>query len=149
MSPKLNGKGIKTQKTESGHLIPLNSMTMEYIEHIPEIVTYVDGPAPRADSVFEPELPEMKEQKEKPKPKTQEELMAEMIAKSDCTHEGKLVLYRQHTAKGIRYFPRCTFCGKRERYVSEGKIVKGEYKGTPNEVWTEADVINAIQWIED
>jgi hypothetical protein len=134
---------------------------MEYIEHIEEeeeediFKEAMTAPKPlmtipgREDSKFEPELPELKEQVEKPKPRTQEEMMAEMIAKSDCTHEGKLVLYRQHTAKGIRYFPKCTFCGKRERYVSESKIVKGEYKGTANEVWTEADVINAIQWIED
>jgi hypothetical protein len=82
--------------------------------------------------------------------KTQEELMAEMLEKSNCKHEpDKMVLYRQHTAKGIRYFPRCSFCGKRERYISESKIVKGEYKGTVNEKWTETDIADAIDWIED
>jgi len=152
MPVKLNGKGIKVQKTAGGHLIPLNSMTMEYIEYVQEEEDQSEGEIAertREDSQFEPELPEMKEQLEKPKAKTGEEIMAEMIAKSDCDHKGKLVLYRQHTAKGIRYFPRCTFSGKRERYVSESKIVKGEYKGTPNETWTESDIADAIDWLED
>jgi hypothetical protein len=156
MSPKLNSKGIKTQKTKSGHLIPLNSMTMEYIEHVPEdIICVLDigdgeiGELPRTDAA-DPVLPEQDKQEEKPKVKTQEEMMAEMLEKSNCKHEpDKMVLYRQHTAKGIRYFPRCSFCGKRERYISESKIVKGEYKGTVNEKWTETDIADAIDWIED
>ena len=145
MPIKLNGKGIKTQKTASGHLIPLNSMTMEYIEHVPE------------DAEEEPIVPEVKlapvikeETAEKPKRKTDEEQLAEMTAKSDCKHEPeKLELYIQHTAKGIRYFPLCSFCGKRERYVSESKIVEGKYKGTPNEKWTEDHIAHAKPWIED
>ena len=83
-------------------------------------------------------------------PKTVEEIMAETTAKSNCKHEPeKLELYIQHTAKGIRYFPVCSFCGKRERYVSESKIVDGKYKGTPNEKWTEEHIATALPWIED
>ena len=157
MSPKLNSKGIKTQKTKAGHLIPLNSMTMEYIEHIPEpeegeqfdLGEGVVGTVVRKDA-DEPILPRMDQVQQKPEPKTADEIMAEMMAKSNCKHEPeKLELYRQNTAKGIRYFPRCSFCGKRERYVSESKIVDGAYEGTPNEKWTSEDVANAIQWIED
>jgi len=76
--------------------------------------------------------------------------MADMTAKSNCKHEPeKMELYIQHTAKGIRYFPVCSFCGRRERYVAESKIMKGEYVGTPNEKWTEKDIANAKAWIED
>ena len=157
MSPKLNAKGIKTQKTASGHLIPLNSMTMEYIQWVPE----------KADEeiVKEPvlavekydwktdgrELEDMKQAEPKPAHRqTDEEIIAEMTAKSNCKHEPeKMELYIQHTAKGIRYFPLCTFCGKRERYVAESKIINGEYAGTPNEKWTSDDIANAKPWIED
>lgn len=93
----------------------------------------------------EPKLDTAQEQPEEPK----KDPLAEMIAKSNCKHEKeKLELYLQHTAKGIRYFPVCSFCGKRERYVSESKIVKGEYAGTPNEHWTEADIVNAKTWLD-
>jgi len=161
MSPKLNNKGIRTQKTKDGHLIPLNSMTMEYIEHIvePEAVNILNKEVAREamketiavrTDAKEPTLPKMDKQEAPPAPKTPDEILAEMTAKSNCKHEPeKLVLYRQHTAKGIRYFPRCTFCGKRERYVSESKIVDGKYAGTPNEKWTERDIVDAIDWIED
>jgi hypothetical protein len=58
-------------------------------------------------------------------------------------------MFIQHTAKGYRYFPVCKFCGKRERYVSEKKILDGKYAGTPNAKWTTDDIANAKPWIED
>jgi hypothetical protein len=88
--------------------------------------------------------------KEEPKTEEPEEKdpLAEMIEKSNCKHEPeKLVLYTQHTAKGVRYFPVCSFCGKRERYVSEKKIVEGDYAGTPNEKWTDEDIVNAQEYV--
>ena len=86
----------------------------------------------------------------KPTPSTPEEQLTKMMEKSNCKHEPeKMELYIQHTAKGIRYFPLCSFCGKRERYVAESKIVKGEYAGTPNEKWTADDIAHAKPWIED
>jgi hypothetical protein len=67
-----------------------------------------------------------------------------MIEKSNCKHEPeKLDMYMQSTAKGIRYFPVCSFCGKRERYVSEKKVRDGEI-----ERWTGDDIDNAKMWIE-
>ena len=156
MPPKLNNKGIKTQKTKTGHLIPLNSTTMEFIEHVPEAepnqVVAPLGLAPvEGDHIVDAQPVMIQDvQKEKPKEKTADEVLAEMTAKSNCKHEPeKMELYIQHTAKGIRYFPRCSFCGKRDRYVSESKIVKGDYVGTPNEKWTEADIAHAKPWVED
>lgn len=162
ISPKLNGKGIKTQRLASGHIIPMNSMTMEFIEMIPEVeegqqfdlgngvvVGEVIQPMMHGEEAILEPMSEHSEPMTLP-PKTADEIMADMTAKSNCKHEPtKLELYRQNTAKGIRYFPVCSFCGKRERYVSERKIVEGEYVGTPNEKWTSDDVANAIQWIED
>ena len=153
ISPKLNNKGIKTQKTRSGHLIPLNSMTMEFIEHVDE------PEESQATEVNEmPTLPKPKviaespkaEPEAKDKPKTQDEKLAEMLEKSNCKHEPeKMELFVQHTAKGIRYFPVCSFCGRREKYISERKVIDNGYVGTPNEKWTEADLANALPWVEN
>jgi len=156
ISPKLSGKGIKVQRTMAGHLLPCS--TMEMIEHIPEPVVEPSKtqeeedandmewanvqPIPTTEAFGQVVV-------EKPKKKTADELLAEMTAKSNCKHEPeKLELYIQHTAKGVRYFPVCSFCGKRERYVSESKINKGEYEGTVNGRWTDADIANAQPWIE-
>ena len=145
MPVALNSKGVKVKRLSTGALIPMNSTTIEFIEPVPEpeeeeieVTTAMDEVPPRLDKV-----------EHKPK-KTQEEIMAEMMAKASCKHEAaKLELYIQHTAKGPRYFPVCTFCGKRERYVSEKKVNDGDYKGTVNEKWTSEDILNAKAWTED
>ena len=162
----LTGKGIKVKRLSSGSLVPMNSTTMEFIEHVSEVeVNILNKPVAKeamkkTTEAVEVAVEEMGEnamgstkartpKEEKPKHKTDEEIMADMMAKSNCTHPPeKLELYIQHTAKGIRYFPVCSFCGKRERYVSESKITKVEYVGTPNEKWTEADIANAKPWID-
>ena len=131
ISPKLGAKGIRCQVSQAGHIIPLNSTTMEYIEHIEdeepkEIV--VEEPTP----IVEP----------KEEPKDPDEVLNDMIAKSNCTHEN-YSLYLQKTAKGDRYFPVCDFCGKRERYVSEKKVLDGAY-----EEWKYEDIENAKPWTE-
>jgi hypothetical protein len=151
IAPKLKGGGIRLMQMTGGHLIPLNSNTMEMIEHIEEKVANSPIVINKKQTMGITELPEeQKEQVEKPKVKTAEEVMADITAKSNCKHEPeKTELYIQHTTKGLRYFPVCNFCGKRDRYISESKIVKGEYKGTPNEKWTEKDIANAKPWIED
>jgi len=132
ISPKLGAKGIRCQVSHAGHIIPLNSTTMEYIEHIEE----------------EEEAPvyELKEEKndpvEKIEPKTPDETLNEILAKSNCKHENQS-LYLQKTAKGDRYFPVCDFCGKRDRYVSEKKVLDGEYTE-----WKYEDIENAKPWVE-
>ena len=132
ISPKLGAKGIRCQVSHAGHIIPLNSTTMEYIEHIEE----------------EEEVPvyELKEEDstpiEKVEPKSPDEVMNDMLAKSNCTHENQS-LYLQKTAKGDRYFPVCDFCGKRDRYVSEKKVLDGEY-----DEWKYEDIENAKPWVE-
>ena len=147
MGPKLNAKGIRTQVTATGHLIPLNSTTMEFIEHVPEPV-YVDEPMTEAEYDALPE--DQNVQVEKKPVKTQEELLAKITSKSNCKHEPeKMEMFIQHTSKGYRYFPVCSFCGKRERYVSEKKITEGGYAGTPNARWTADDIANAQPWIEN
>jgi len=134
ISPKLGAKGIRCQVSHAGHIIPLNSTTMEYIEHIEE----------------EEEVREMSTETLVPKqavepkvePKSPDEVMNDMLAKSNCKHENQS-LYLQKTAKGDRYFPVCDFCGKRDRYVSEKKVLDGEY-----DEWKYEDIENAKPWVE-
>ena len=147
MPVELNGKGIRVKKLRpSGHIVPLNSTTIEYIEQVVETLPE-DITITKTTATGPTEL-KLDKQEAKPK-KSQEELLAEMMSKSNCAHEPeKMELYIQHTAKGIRYFPVCSFCGKREKYVSERKIVEGAYTGTPNEKWTEKDLATAKPWIE-
>ena len=132
IAPKLGAKGIRCQVSQAGHIIPLNSTTMEYIEHIEE---------EQEEPVYEAEE-EKSDPVEKVKPKTEDEALNEMMAKSNCKHENQ-TLHIQHTAKGVRYFPVCDFCGKRDRYVSEKKVLDGEY-----EEWKVEDIDNAKPWIE-
>jgi hypothetical protein len=159
-----SNKGARMMRTKAGDILIFGGTNMSVIKPVwlemddddePNAIVIKKGTAVGMTEL-DPEvvaqveaLPRMDEQVETPKKKTQEEIIAEMTAKSDCDHKGKLELYIQHTAKGIRYFPRCSFCGRRERYVSESKIVEGKYAGTPNEIWTEEHIAHAKPWIED
>ena len=152
-------KGARMMRIKSGDILIFGGTNMSVIKPIWEEVEESEAKEQtRADIIaMEPNLiDEVAKSAERtgevnPEPKkTAEDIQAEMIEKSNCKHEPeKLELFIQHTAKGIRYFPVCGFCGKRERYVSESKIVEGKYEGTPNEKWTEADIAHAKPWIED
>ena len=154
IAPKLQQGGIRLYRTGSQSLVPLNSNTIELIEFVNDVP--IEKPAPQvkleqpAETAPEAEIktidPEpVVEVEEVPK----ELPMDKMLRLSNCKHEPEILeLYRQHTAKGIRYFPVCTVCGKRERYISESKVVAGEYAGTPNAKWTSDDIAHAKDWIE-
>jgi hypothetical protein len=152
IAPKLQAGGIRMYRTGKQCLIPLNSNTMELIEFVPEveaatpkrkIVTIVPKKPLPAEPEPDPQ-PEEEEEKTLGAEEREKNAMNRLIEKSNCKHDAeKLELYIQHTAKGVRYFPVCSFCGKRERYVSEKKIVAGEY-----ERWTEADIATAKPWVE-
>jgi len=135
ISPKLGAKGIRCQVSHAGHIIPLNSTTMEYIEHIEEEEEEVrEMPT---ETLVPKQTVEPKVESKSP-----DEVMNDMLAKSNCKHENQS-LYLQKTAKGDRYFPVCDFCGKRDRYVSEKKVLDGEY-----DEWKYEDIENAKPWVE-
>lgn len=164
---------VKMYRNPEGHYIVLSPSNLQMIKYYGD---ESDEPKPYVkQEKVETKVVEKPKVEEKPKKRTPEELaiiaevegklpketiptvdaeekkdpLAEMIEKSNCKHESsKLELYRQHTAKGIRYFPVCSFCGKRERYISEAKILEGAYAGTPNEKWTEDDIVNAKVWVD-
>lgn len=126
---KLTFGGLRLLKAGMNKLVPLNSSTIEFVEYVP------DAPVQEAPEVEAPvKEPEPEKQEPKPeseKPETAQEkndrLIGEMMAKSNChknKHEGQeLDWYYQDVsvgkskAKARRYFPVCTFCGVRERYV--------------------------------
>ena len=155
IAPKLQNGGIRLYKVRGKGFVPLNSATMEFVEHVPEPVVeekpivVQKAPVPTQSVIVEGGSTE-EEVQPKSLQERKDEAMSDLMAKSNCKHESeKMNLYVQHTAKGVRYFPVCSFCGKRERYVSESKILKGEYAGTLNEKWTEADIKTAQAWVED
>jgi hypothetical protein len=153
LAPKLQLGGVRLYRTKDQHLIPLNSNTMEMIENIPEVEDIIEAdvdPTPKAMNPGTPDpvpTPPVKAEDAKPESDIEakkQSALESMIEKSNCKHEPeKLVMYMQSTAKGIRYFPVCSFCGKRERYVSEKKVRDNQI-----ERWTGEDIDNAKMWIE-
>jgi hypothetical protein len=144
MAPKLQAGGIRMYRTGKNCLIPLNSNTMEFIESVPEDEPTVE-PKPETAAKKPVKLAPKPEEKTKGDQGREDDAMKELLEKSNCKHEPeKLSLYVQHTAKGVRYFPVCSFCGKRERYVSEKKIIDGEY-----ERWAQGDILTATPWTEE
>jgi len=147
IAPKLQGSGVRMyRQKDTGSLIPLNSNTIELIEHFEETIV-MEEPAPKEfeETIVNKTVVEAKEE-ESPEEK-QKRLEAELFAKSNCKHTD-MELYFSNSSKGKRYFPVCTFCGKRERYISLEKVKKGEYEGTPNAKWTMQDIMNAKAWLE-
>ena len=164
IAPKLQYGGIRLYRTSKGNLIPLNSTTIELIEKDEEEVfeVAVNEPQPESkveevteehatvehdekeDAPVEEAYPEKEEPK---KAETQQErqdrMMAEMIKKSECLHEGLQKMFYQETKAGKRYFPVCSFCGKRERYVSVKKIKDGKITD-----WTMDDLVTAKEYRE-
>lgn len=72
----------------------------------------------------EPETVDNAEPEEKKESVAEKEarLLDIMIKKSNCTHEGLEVLNKQTTTKGERYFPVCSFCGHRGRYIKKENL---------------------------
>lgn len=153
IAPKLQNSGVKLYRCGEHRqtLIPLNSNTMEMIEFVPEpeveeepVIVHKEtsmGISQVSDHIVE----DKQDHQEAPKESTEEKqkrMMDDLIAKSNCKHEDQS-LYIQHTAKGIRYFPVCLFCGKRERFVSEKRILDGEV-----DQWGPEDIKNAKVWVE-
>jgi hypothetical protein len=153
IAPQMQERGIRLVKLQNGWYVPVNSNSMEFIEYIPEELEIdkedkaIKESGVTAD-VVEKTAEEIK--KEESITERKKKALEEMMTKSNCMHEAeKLELYVQQTAKGVRYFPVCSFCGKRERYVSEKKILDGQYAGTPNEKWTAEDLETAIPYVEE
>jgi type IV secretory pathway VirB10-like protein len=92
-----------------------------------------DAPKPEPVVVEVPEVEET-EKKESIHEKEQR-LLKEMMARSSCTHEGLEVLHSQVTTKGTRFFPVCSFCGHRARYIKKDKL-------------TDEEMANATPWVD-
>lgn len=135
VAPKLLQGGLRLFAPYPGILIPLNSATIAMVEYEDEEI--IDDNC-EIEMEFEEEKLEAAEQEEKPVEKKsieekKEELMAEMVAKSNCKHENTEIYYQEvktgpRTNQKIarRYFPVCTFCETRERYVKADSLTDEE-----------------------
>jgi len=105
---------------------------------VPEDVVKEEDPNPDPEvveaEVVEEETPKLEIVPTMSKEAKDKEAMAEMLAKSTCTHK-EVSLHFQKTKKGTRYFPVCDFCGHRGRYIASDSV-------------TEEEVTNAIEWKE-
>jgi len=139
MSRLTNGGVRYWEQRSTGNIVLLTSNTMTLIEHIMEAKSDAVHTVEQDDPVADRDEKSIEEAR-----KLAEEKFME---KANCKHENKK-LYIVSTNKGDRYFPACTFCGKRERYVSPDKVKNGEYKGTGNAVWTMKDILEAKPYEE-
>jgi hypothetical protein len=130
---ELKQRGIRLMidaNDERRVIIPLNSNTIEFVEERIEKAEVVEEPEVEEELDEIAELKQIKKEakaaqdeveSKKDIEEKREEAMQELMAKSSCTHTDT-TLFRHDTAKGSRYFPVCTFCGKRERYVKADSL---------------------------
>jgi hypothetical protein len=153
LAPKLQLGGLRMFKPAPGVLIPLNSNTISLIEEIEDELTREEEELadklteklikeiPIAEAIEEVTAEEAIEEKTPLSMKEKKELiLAEMKEKSECTHEVMTYYYQEIMTgpKGKqksmkRYFPVCTKCGVRERYVKVDKL-------------TDDEILNARVW---
>lgn len=137
---RLRNAGVRFfDSREQNLIIPFNNATIEYME--PDMET------PRTVG----EMEATKEETEKPNEPTEDKdrmeernkMEKEFMDRANCRHKNddgstRRKLFYAETVNGRKYFPVCTFCGHRERYVGVQKIEDGN---DPN--WTTEDVTNA------
>lgn len=148
--------GFRYYKCIDGMIIPFNHNTIEFIEPI-EPTSVPEPEAPKKVEVVPEPTPEevqMKEEKEQGEAdrETKKERLAKMeeefMARANCKHKNgdgttKYVIRYVGTVNGRKYFPVCSFCGHRGRYVGVPKIEEGR---DPN--WTMEDIKNATPYEE-
>lgn len=118
--------GLKFTKLKDGDWIPLNSTTMEFIscQDMPKRkkIIYAD-PEEEAKVIVSQEIVQRVEEEKKSIEDRRKAELSELLAKSDCKHEGdKLSVFKSDSKKGVRYFKVCKFCGYRERFIKEADL---------------------------
>lgn len=134
---ELKQRGIRLMvdaNDERRVIIPLNSNTIEFVEERidkpevveePEVTEEIDEVAELEKIKAEAEAAQAEVESKKDIEEQREDAMKELMAKSNCAHV-ETTLFRHDTAKGSRYFPVCSFCGKRERYVKADSLTDEE-----------------------
>jgi DNA-directed RNA polymerase subunit M/transcription elongation factor TFIIS len=78
--------------------------------------------------VYRPDKMDKIEQKKETKEEKNMRLLEIMKEKSSCKHESeKLVLHKQKTKNGLRYFYVCSFCGHRGRYEKKADLISAGF----------------------
>lgn len=149
--------GFRYYKTLDGKIIPFNHPSIEFIEPFGEPVQVEPRMKPAKPMPEPPPTPEevkmLKEQDilkqdKKSKEERRKQLEADFMARANCKHkDGNGVTIKKlryvGTATGRKYFPVCTFCGHRGRYVGVPKIEAGDHP-----IWTMKDVEEATHYEE-
>jgi hypothetical protein len=151
------------------NLFPLDSKSVVRVIAVPEKEEEeFKAPKPLSDEHYDrlieeetakrevaEKLSRMDRVEEKPKPRTNDELLAIMVERSNCKHDFKdLRLGYRETKNGKRYQPYCTkgfsdgsHCTYRGRYVGAKKVKEGQYADTPTP-WTIEHLLSAKQLME-
>jgi hypothetical protein len=137
--PKLLQTGIKVYKADPNTLIPLTSNTIEMIKYEePECQKEPETPKTEPVKTEEEVVPTPVIEEKEPKKMTDDEYMKKVADLSSCTHTHH-DLYFQETLVGRakkpakRYFPVCSTCGLRERYVKADSLSDEEKENA--KVW--------------
>lgn len=128
--------GFRYYQSLDNIIIPFNHPTITHIE-----LEGIDRPTTPAP--VPPPAPEHKELKEAQETNIQKQ-EREFMDRANCVHKNgdgttRYKLHYTDTVNGRKYFPVCTFCGHRERYVGVPKIEQGN-----DPRWTMEDVKNAV-----
>lgn len=131
--------GFRYYQSLDNVIIPFNHPTITYIE-----LEGIDKP--KTPQVIEPPKVKTQEEIKEVQLSHKEQMEKDFMARANCTHKTSdgTTLYSLRytdTVNGRKYFPVCTFCGHRERYVGVPKIEAGN-----DPRWTMEDVKNATPY---
>jgi flagellar biosynthesis GTPase FlhF len=143
---RMSKAGIRAWQSRSQNItIPFNSSTIEFIENDEAVVKTVgelEADKREQEEKKRKERVAEKKMSQEDRTKEKEELIKEMeedfMARANCTHKkGDKTLYQlqySETAQGRKFFPVCSFCGHRGRYVGLQKIEEGKSEWTVDDV---------------
>lgn len=131
--PSLQSRGIRVFRPAPGVLIPVDKITL--IEDITPEVEEESLETIEELAETEDDNDEIEEVEENPIgiEEKKEIILKEMKEKSECKHENRDIYYqeimsgpRNNRKSQKRYFPVCSFCGVRERYVKADSLSEDE-----------------------
>lgn len=108
-------------------------MTRDTDPQVALIISHCPVAQVTLDTAFKPQLPVIVEEKlpektpdastEKSGYEKEQEILQQIIAKGKCVHEPEKLMYMKlEGKKGTRYYPVCSFCGWRGKFVKEETI---------------------------
>jgi hypothetical protein len=132
---KFQTSGVRMAKTRTGDILFLNSNTMDYID-VSDLkknvaLSVLEEPMVVLDATIGERVAEMVvvpkvEVNPESAVKREQNVLAEIMKKSDCTHNGLLKCAYTAGVKGKRYLHICSFCGWRSKFVKAESLTDAE-----------------------